>query len=117
MDIEIGKILLFGYTWPGCNSSQILFPSSVYSQLKWKITTTRLKTLLWQQKKIKKKKNSSGSFRKKELIINCVTDEVTLTLTSDIFFGIWSKLFKSQASRPLAKLRTACVREAKSKKP
>ena len=62
-------------------------------------------------------KNSTGGFREKELIINRVTNEVTLTLTSDIFFGIWSKLFTSQASRPLAKFRTACVREAKSKKP
>ena len=51
-----GKILLFGYTWPGYNSPQILFPSTVYSQLKWKIITTWLKTLLWQQKKLKKKK-------------------------------------------------------------
>jgi len=37
---------------------------------------------------------------------------VTLTLTSAIFFGIWSRLFWSHDSRPFAKFRTAWVREA-----
>lgn len=35
-----------------------------------------------------------------------------LTFTSLIFFGIWSRLLTNQPSRPLAKLRTACVKEA-----